>query len=166
MMMMMMLGVLSDARAASAERVFFDGFYLGQWCEAVHVLTHTEPHQTQLDLKQKCPEQVLLGSLRACVSLPAGVLLWVCICVCVCVCVCIYNNKKTDFVSAKDSCFSEKQAWIRALWRCSVLSLSALMTMRQIFSSYLCRQPILESHRGAQSVCCIVSVCFQRGLCY
>lgn len=47
-----------DARAASAERVFFDGCYLGQWCEAAHIhteLIHTEPHQTQLDLKAKMP---------------------------------------------------------------------------------------------------------------
>lgn len=42
----------------------------------------------------------------------------------VCVCVCAtFIIKKADFVSAKYSCFSEMRAQIRALWRCSMLSL-------------------------------------------
>lgn len=65
--------------------------YVGQWCEAMHVhmgLTHvfllyTKPHQTQLHLKVKHPEQVLPRRAFSLVFLSLKALS-------ACVCMCVY----------------------------------------------------------------------------
>lgn len=129
---------------------FFDGFYLGQWCEAMHIhlelihtfLPHTKPHQTQLHLKVKRPEQVFLRRALLLVSMPAGALLWVCISVCVCV-----LHLEKQILSLQNSCFSEKQAWMQ---HSVSLFLWMLGWWDKYFFPHVCRQPLLDSCRTVE----------------